>query len=415
MNTPDILIIGGGVIGVCSAHYLTERGAHVTLIEQGPIANGSSYGNAGLIVPSHITPLAHPGALSSGLRWMLDPESPFYIKPRFDVSLFDWLIRFTLACHPAPMHRAIPTLRDLGRASSALYEQLAALDGLDFGYERRGVLMAYRTQRGFDDGAHEAHLVQQYGGPADILDSTQARHREPALKEGVVGGIYFPTDTHIIPANLVRGLATRLEGRGVQIQTNTEVIGFETANNAIATVRTTRGDFRPKQVILATGAWSPAVARDLHLRVPIQAAKGYSLTLPRPAICPTTPLLLGEAKVAVTPMGETLRLAGTLEITGMDFSINQRRVNAIARAARDYLNGLEVIEPREIWRGLRPCTPDGLPLLGRSQTHTNLILAAGHAMLGMSLGPGTGHIVAQLACNEKPELNLHLMRPERFN
>lgn len=414
MIKTDILIIGGGVVGVCSAYYLAQRGAQVTLIEQGDIAAGSSYGNAGLIVPSHITPLAAPGALSSGLRWMLDPESPFYIKPRFDWGLADWLLRFTLACREAPMRRAIPTLKTLGRMSSALYEQLAALDGFDFGYERKGVLMAYRTQRGLAGGAHEARLVQEYGGPADILDSAQTRQLEPALKEGVVGGVYFPADTHLRPADFVRGLAALIEKSGVCLQTQTEVLGFETGNGQITTVRTTRGDFHPQQIILATGAWSPAVARELKLKVPIQAAKGYSLTLQRPVVCPTTPLLLGEAKVAVTPMGDELRLAGTLEMAGFDLSVNRRRVEAIKRAAREYLHGLDTIEPLETWRGLRPCTPDGLPLLGRSSAFSNLILAAGHAMLGMSLGPITGQLIAQIVCGEKPEIDLQPLRPERF-
>ncbi len=412
----DILIIGGGVIGVCSAYYLAERGRQVTLVEQGEIAHGSSYGNAGLIVPSHSVPLAAPGALSSGLKWLLDPESPFYIKPRFNFELFEWLLRFSLAAREGPMRRAIPVLRDLSRASIALYDELAALDGLEFGYQRKGALAIYRTQKGFAAGVEEVHLLGEFGIQAEVLNAARARELEPNMDEGIVGGVYHPGDAHLRPADFVRGLARQAGRRGVRLCTKTEVLGFETQGRWVVGVKTTRGEFRPDQIVLAAGAWSPVVARDLKLRVPIQAAKGYSLTFKRPEKCPTLPLMFGEARVIATPMGDVLRLAGTLELAGLDFSINRRRVAAIQRAAGAYLpRGLENMELLEIWRGLRPCTPDGLPLIGRARKFDNLFLAAGHAMLGMSLGPATGQLVAQMVCGQKPEIDPHPFRPERFH
>ncbi len=410
----DILIIGGGVIGVCSAYYLAGRGQRVTLVEQGDIASGSSYGNAGLIVPSHSVPLAAPGVLTQGLRWLLDPESPFYIKPRFDFTLFGWLLRFAAACREGPMRRAIPVLRHLGQASLALFDELAALDGLEFGYERRGSLLIYRTRRGYDGGAEEAHLLNEFDVAAQPLDAMQVRELEPNVLPGVAGGVYFPADTHLRPADFVQRLAARAEKLGACIRTKTEVIGFETSGRKVVRVKTTRGDFVPAQVVLAAGAWSPVVARDLRLRLPIQAAKGYSITIKRPDKSPTIPLLLGEARVAVTPMGEVLRLAGTLELAGLDLSIHSRRVAAIRCAAKSYLPGLERIEPLEIWRGLRPCTPDGLPIVGRARGFDNLIVAAGHAMVGMTLGPITGKLVAQLVCGEKTDVDVRALRLERF-
>ncbi len=413
-SSNDILVIGGGVIGVCAAHYLAEQGRRVTLVDQADVAAGSSYGNAGLIVPSHSIPLAAPGALAQGLRWLLDPDSPFYVKPRFDFALLAWLWRFSAASRAGPMRRAIPVLRELSRASLALFDELAALDGLEFGYQKKGCLLLYTTRRGYEGGVAEAHLLNEFGIEARILDAAQARELEPHLLPGVVGGVYFPADTHLRPADFVQGLAARAEKLGVRIRTRTEVLGFETSGRRVVSVKTTRGDIAPAQIVLAAGAWSPTLTRDLRLNIPIQAAKGYSVTLRRPEPCPTIPLLLGEARVAVTPMGDVLRLAGTLELAGLDLSINLRRVRAIQRAAQACLPGLERIEPLEIWRGLRPCTPDGLPIVGRARAFDNLIIATGHAMLGMSLGPITGKLVAQLACGQQTDMDLHPLRLERF-
>jgi D-amino-acid dehydrogenase len=412
-DAPDMLIIGGGVIGVCCAHYLTQAGARVTLIEQGEIAAGSSYGNAGLYVIGHSVPLAAPGALSAGLKRMLDPESPFYVKPRLSPDLWSWMWRFALASREAPMRRGIPILRDLGLASGRLFQELAALPGLAFDYGQRGRLSAFRTERGLHEGAEEAGLLHEFDLRADVVDAARARQLEPALREDVVGGVYYPDDAHMDPAKFVRGLADRLAQAGVSILTQTEVLGFSISAGRILSVRTAQAEFRPGQVVLAAGAWAPAVARDLDLKVPLQAAKGYSLTMPQPERGPSMPLMLAEARVAVTPMGDRLRLAGTLELAGMDFSINQRRVQAIARAANEYLH-VETPPGAEVWRGLRPCTPDGLPIIGRTQRYGNLILAAGHAMLGISLGPVTGRLVAQVATGQSPEIELHPLRLERF-
>ncbi len=221
-------------------------------------------------------------------------------------------------------------------------------------------------------------------------------------------------DAQLDPALFVQGLAARVQQHGAVIYTRTEVIGFETDANRITAVKTTRGDFYPDQVVLATGAWSPKVVRDLRLKLPIQSAKGYSITVRRPDSCPRIPLMLGEAKVAMTPLGTTLRFAGTLELAGFDLTINRRRVDAIRRAVSEYLVGTSGTELIEIWRGLRPCTPDGLPMIGRCESFENLIVATGHAMLGISLGPITGTLVAQIACGEPATIDLTALQVERF-
>ncbi len=410
----DILIIGGGVIGVCAAYYLAAQGCKVTLIEKDHICAGSSYGNAGLIVPSHSIPLAAPGVLAQGLKWLLDADSPFYVKPRMDLELIRWLWRFRAACKEEPMRRGIPVLLALGRASIELFEELAARGDLDFGYERKGWLLLFNSQGGFKAGVAEARLLQAFGVESQVLDVAGVRRIEPNVLPSVVGGIYYPEDAHLIPDRFVRELARLAESRGACLKTHTEVIGFETSGRRISTMQTTHGNIRPDQVVLAAGAWSPVVARNLRLSLPIQAAKGYSITVKRPSTGPRVPLYLTERKVAVTPMGKLLRFGGTLELAGMDLSINRRRVDAISRAAREYLPGMEALELLETWSGLRPVTPDGLPIVGRSKAVENLIVASGHGMLGVSLGPITGKLVSQIAFGETPDIDLAPLRVERF-
>ena len=410
----DVVIVGGGVIGVCSAYYLAQKGIGVTLIEKGEIASGCSYGNGGLIVPSHSVPLASPGALGNGLRWLFDSESPFYIKPRFDPELFAWLMRFALASRHRQMLRAVPVLRDLLFASRALYEELAGQAGFDFGFKAKGALLVYLSRENLEHEMAEARLLEKFEVPLRVVDQEQVHELEPALLPGVVGGIFYPRDGHIDPARFVTGLAEKARALGVRTWTGTEALGFESSNRRITKVHTTRGDVSAGQLVLAAGSWSSEVARDLRLRLPIQAAKGYSITLENPPVSPKIPLLFGEARAVVNPLGDCLRLAGTLELAGMDLSVNMRRVEALHRSSSRYLPGLEEARVVEIWRGLRPCTPDGLPIIGRSVDFQNLIVAAGHAMLGMSLGPVTGKLVSQLLNGEKTEMDISPLRVERF-
>lgn len=413
-----VVVVGGGVIGVCAAYYLARAGAAVTLVERGDIAAGCSYGNAGLVVPSHAVPLAAPGVLWRGLRWLADPESPFWIRPRLDPALLSWLWRFQRHCTEAHVRRAMPVIRDLSQASLALYEELARLPGLDFGFRRDGLLTVFRSPAGLEGGRHEAERLESVGIAAKLLDATAACALEPALAPGVAGGLHFPDDAHLTPDRFVRGLARVVEGLGVHVRTQTEALGFTRAGRRITAVETTRGALGCDEVVLAAGAWSPGLGRALGLALPIEAAKGYSVTYEAPADGPRMPLLAAEARFAVTPMrtetGATLRLGGTLELAGLDLSIDRRRVDAIRQAARSYLRLPEEPPLVEIWRGLRPCTPDGLPLVGRPRAWDNLVLAAGHAMIGMSLGPVTGHLVAAVVAGERPGLDPSPLDPDRF-
>src|SRR5690349_861502 len=255
----DVTIIGGGVIGVCSAYYLAQKGLKVLLIEKGEIASGCSYGNGGLIVPSHAVPLASPGALGKGLRWLLDPESPFYIKPRLDINLINWLIRFTLASRPDKMMRSLPAMRDLLLASRALYEELSQSLGFDFGFEGNGSLQVFVTESGLEEGIEEAHLLETFDIPIQVLSASEACNLEPALLPSVVGGVHYPRDAHIHPFRFVTGLAEKAKALGVEISTGTEVHGFETRNGRVISIKTTRRDIHSAKFILAAGSWSPDI------------------------------------------------------------------------------------------------------------------------------------------------------------
>ncbi len=411
-SNTDVLVVGGGVIGICSAYYLAEKGRRVTVIEQGDLVSGCSYGNAGLITPGHGFPLAAPGVLSQGMKWMLDPGSPFYIKFRPDPELARWVWTFSRACNEGQMRRAIPILRDMGRASAALFEKLAA-GGMNCGYAHKGILILHRSPEAREKGLKEARLLEEYGLPSKALGPDEVRAMAPQIRPGI-SGVYYPEDAHIDPFEFSRGLAGEAERKGAAFLTRAEVMGLERSGRRIAAVRTTRGDIRADEVVLAAGSWSAGLARDLGLRVPVQPGKGYSVTIRTPGPNPPLPLLLKEARVAVTPLGSLLRLAGTMELAGMDLSINLRRVDAIRRSAAEYLECAEG-DLVEIWRGLRPCASDGMPIIGRSGRVENLTLATGHGMLGLSLGPITGEIVARILCGERPEFDMAPLSPARFD
>jgi len=417
----EVLVVGGGIVGVCTALFLRRMGVEVTLVEKGRLASGSSHGNAGLLVPSHSIPLAEPAAIRQGLRWMFNPASPFYIKPRFDLDLARWLWRFWRAATPQRVHEAIPVLRDLHRTSRALYAELAA-EGLDFSFAHRGRILLCASEQGFTDAISEAEEMDEAGIATQQLDPDECVRLLDGLPCQVVGGVFYPDDGHLDPARTVAAIGAAARAEGVQIIENTEVLDWRFEGDRIANVWTTRGQFQPREIVIASGSWTPALTSALGLAVPIQPAKGYSVTVAAPDDAPSIPFMLTEARVGVTPLpgpdgSQRIRFAGTLELAGMDFSINQRRVDSLTAAVPRYLPTWNpsdfVVE--EVWRGLRPCTPDGLPLLGRSRRWKNLVLAAGHAMIGVSLGAVTGQKAAQIVTGATTEPHdLRLLDPDRF-
>ncbi|MXW06268.1 MAG: FAD-dependent oxidoreductase [Gemmatimonadetes bacterium] len=424
MDKTDVLIIGGGAVGVCAAFYLREAGYEVTLVDRGEIGSGASHGNMGLVVPSHSVPLAAPGVVSQGLKWMFRPDSPFYIKPRLDPSLVRWLWAFWRASSEGRMRRAIPLIRDLSLRSLTLFDELNGLDGVDFDYHQRGVVAVYRTREGLEEGQEERHLLSSYGLEIDALTPDGLAEALPGLELNALGGLHFRQDAHLTPGKFVRSLADHVERLGVTVRTQAEVKGFTNEKGRITVTHTTRGDIAAGEVVLTAGSWSAALGELAGVQLPIQPAKGYSVTLRRPSGWPETPFMLSESRVAVTPMGDTLRIGGTLELAGMDQTINQRRVAAILNAVPRYLPDFDIgsYEILETWCGLRPCTPDGLPFLGRVPDFSNLAVAAGHAMIGVSLGPVTGKLVRRIIVGERADeqadsdldVDLDLLAVDRF-
>ena len=412
----DVLVVGGGAIGVCAAHYLSLAGRDVTLVEKGEICSGASFGNAGLIVPSHGIPLAAPGVVRKALKWMLNSTSPFYIKPRLDRELMAWLWRFWRCGNRRQVLRAVPLLRDLNLASLDLFHELAQLDGMNFNLEQRGMVLLFKEMAHLKEEMANVELMRNEGVHAQQMTPVQIEELNPGLDARIAGGIFFDQDGHLVPGRFVTQLAERVRQHGVDVRPQTEVLSMDSGGKRIRTVHTTRGDFQAREVVLATGSWSPAVAAGLGLNLSIQPAKGYSITYKLPAEAPRLPISLMEAKVGITPMGEFLRFAGTLELVGMDLTIDQARVGAILNAVPTYLPHLdpERLELVQIWSGLRPCTPDGLPFLGRCRDFVNLTVAAGHAMIGLSLSPITGKLVAELVTGAPISVNLELTRVERF-
>lgn len=414
----DVLVVGGGVIGVCAAYYLAGEGRQVTLLDRDEVCSGSSYGNSGLIVPSHSLPLPAPGVVGQALKWMLNPESPFYVKLRPSRDLVSWLWQFRANCTADKMIRGVEVLVNLSTASINLYEDMIATERLECGFTRNGIFMLYDTQKGFEMGQHEAEMLEEFGLTSKIMTGPETHIMEPSVRSGIVGSAYYAGDGHLDPARFVNGLADVLLNKGVTIREGVEVLEVVMSDGRVGNVTTSEGDYHPDQLVLAAGSWSPSLARRLPFKLPVQPVKGYSVMYAKPSVIPTRPLILSEARVGVNPMGDSVRLAGTLEMVGFDLSLNQRRVAAIVRGAKRYftddgsVGSVESVEGH--WAGLRPCTPDGLPIVGHVDGVSNLIVATGHAMLGMTLGPVTGKLVAEMAAGAPTSIDVSALSSTRF-
>jgi D-amino-acid dehydrogenase len=343
--------------------------------------DGCSYGNTGMVVPSHFVPLAAPGMVALALKWMWNPASPFYVKPRLSLDLVH-------------VSRAAPLLCRLHMESRALYEKLAA--SANFHFEKRGVLVLCRTEHALEEEAALVGQARELGLSAQVLDARAAAALEPDVRVNAVGAVHIAEDCNVEPRVLMDALQAGCAAAGVEFRWNTEATGWRTAGGKIRALSTPAGDLEADEFVLGAGSWSPALARSLGLRLPMQAGKGYSLTLERPRRSLRTCAVLSEARVSVSPMNGSLRFGGTLELAGLDESINPIRVRGIIDAVQRYFPDFspadfEGVQP---WRGLRPCTPDGLPYVGRTARVPNLVVATGHAMMGVSLGPVTGKLVA---------------------
>ncbi|MBI4659364.1 MAG: FAD-dependent oxidoreductase [Verrucomicrobia bacterium] len=417
-STKHILIIGSGVVGLSTAYYCIQRGHRVTVLDRrDPDYEGCSYGNAGMITPSHFVPLAAPGMVALGLKWMWNPESPFYIKPRLDWNLLSWSWKFCRAATTAHVRRSAPLLRDLNLASRACFEELAALPGNDFGLVKKGLIMLFKTEHALEEEAKTAEQARQLGIPAEVLDARQTARFEPGVRMDVAGSVYFAKDCSLNPGLFMAGLRRQVQAAGAEFSWNTEVTGWRMTGDRIEAILTPQGPMSADEFVICGGSWTPGIARQVRLRLPIQAGKGYSLTLPKPRQIPAICAILAEARVAVTPMGSSLRFGGTMEIAGLNEEINPIRVRGIIKSVPRYYSDFtpEDFQGVQPWCGLRPCSPDGLPYVGRAPSYKNLSIAAGHAMLGLSLGPITGKLTAEILSGQPPCIDISLLDPGRYS
>jgi len=412
-----IHIIGGGIIGLSSAWYLNEAGFAVTLIDKTGLEEGTSHGNAGMVVPSHFVPLATPGVITQGLRWLLDKKSPFYIKPRLSLELAQWLWQFYRSCTPGQVKAAMPVLKAFNEYSKQQYQAFAKNPDFDFCFEEKGLLMLYKTTLAQQEEIEMAEKAHELGMEARILDRQQVQELETGTRIDALGGIFYPGDAHLYPNRFMQQLSHHLQAKGVVFMRGKSVSDLETSGGKVHHLRLSDGQRLPcEEVLLAAGSWTARVAKKAGVKLLLQDGKGYSTTLKNPAQRPSIPTLLAEARVAVTPMGNDLRIGGTLEISNLSTNISKSRVQGIVESIPDYYPDLNLDYPERerIWHGFRPCTPDGLPYLGYSSTCSNLFVATGHAMMGMSLGPGTGKLVADMMQGKPTEVPVGLFQVDRF-
>lgn len=415
--TSRIVVVGGGVVGLSVAHECATQGHRVVVLERsGPEREGCSLANAGMLVPSHFVPLASPGVIAQGLRWMWDEESPFHVKPRASAELLDWAWKLSCAATPGRVQRAGPVLRDLHLASRAIFEDWSARWDKGFALERKGLFMLCRTDEGLQHETQLAALAKSLDMPAEVLTAADIAAREPDMRMAIAGGVYYPLDAHLTPQRLMDALRRETQRLGVELRHGTEVRGWRTTKARIEAVQTGAGEIGGDEFVLCGGIWSTGLARQLDLRLPMQAGKGYSLTLEAPPALPRAAAILTEARVAVTPMGGSLRVGGTMEIAGIDETINPARIRGIVKSACQYYPGFHPshFASATVRTGLRPCSPDGMPYIGRFARFSNLSAATGHAMMGVSLSPITGRLIAELLSGANTSCAIETLSPDRY-
>lgn len=410
-----ILIIGGGIIGLSTAYYLQKEGHQVTLIDKSDMTSGASYVNAGYITPSHIIPLASPGKIAQGIKWMFDSSSPFYMKPRWDLDFFKWSWYFHKSSTEAKVERAIPVIKDINLLSRDLYEDMkASRDFGDFQLERRGLLMLYKTDKSFEHEMQVAKKASFLGLEVSELDKSQLDAIEPNIKIDAKGAIHYECDGHMTPTELMPKMLDYLKHAGVEVRSGEEVLDVSLVNGKIERISTSKENLVADEVVLAAGSWSGKLSKKMNIKLPLEAGKGYRINVSRPTGI-TMPAILMEASMAVTPMKGFTRFAGTMEFSGINHDIRKERVLAIAAGAKKFYPELEITEQEiaEAQTGMRPVSPDGLPYIGKSEKIKNLTFATGHAMMGWSLGPATGKLVSEILVGKKTSMDIAAFAPDR--
>lgn len=410
-----VVIIGGGIVGLFSAYYLEKEGYEVTIIDKGDLSANCSQGNLGMIVPSHFIPLASPGIISKGLKWLTNSRSPFYIKPSLSFDLVTWGLKFMKNANQEKCDAAAPYLKDYNLFSKQLFQEISSQPDFDFFYHQNGILMYYNTEEGAREETHVAKLAQDMGLDVGMLNTAELRKLEPNLELNVLGAAHYRCDAHLNPNVLNKQLRAYLISKGVHFFKNVEIKSFEIQNGFITKAIGMGQVFEADQFILSPGAWMKGVADLLKINIPMMPGKGYTFNVEnKPEM--KIPAILCEARVAITPMEAKIRFGGTMELGKMNTKVNMNRVEGIVNSIPKYFKNINLALPdeKDVWYGFRPCSPDGLPYLGYDTHYKNLIIAGGHSMMGLSLAPATGKMVAELAAHKKTSIDLSLFSPGRY-
>jgi D-amino-acid dehydrogenase len=412
------VIIGGGVIGLFSAYYLNKSGWEVDIIDQGDLSDNCSYGNAGMITPSHFVPLAAPGMVEQGIRWMFDSKSPFYIKPSLNPELVGWGLKFLKSATRKHVDRSAGALRDISMISKRLFQEFEKDSNIEFGLEDKGILMLFKTPAFVDEEKHLAEQATNLGLDAQYLTPDECRQLQPGVEMDILGAVHYHCDAHLYPNKLMRGLIKYVENvQGITIYRNTEIVKIAHDSDNITSVSSRDKEFKGDAYVVAGGAWSPGIARLAGLKVPLMPGKGYSFMVPQDeSKRMTIPSILCEARVAVTPMNGSIRYGGTMEVGKINKHINMNRVQGIVESVPKYFPNFkpEMPQQKDIWFGFRPVSPDGMPYMGLSNKYKNLAVATGHAMIGLSLGPATGKIISEVLNGQPTEMNINPFAVDRF-
>lgn len=413
-----VVIIGGGVIGLFSSYYLHKSGWEVDIIDQGDMTDNCSYGNAGMITPSHFVPLAAPGMVEQGIRWMFDSKSPFYVKPSLNPELFGWGLKFLKSATKKHVDRSAGALRDISLLSKTLFKEFEQDTKIDFGLEDKGILMLFKSQKMVEEEQHLAEHATNLGLDAQYLSPDECQKLQPGVELDILGAVHYHCDAHLYPNKLMAGLIKYLDNaKGIKIHRNTEITRINHSSDQITSVNSADKEFKGDAYVIAGGAWSPAITKMAGLKVPLMPGKGYSFMVKQDeSKRMTIPSILCEARVAVTPMNGSIRYGGTMEVGKINNQINMNRVKGIVESVPKYFPDFkpEVPQQKDIWFGFRPVSPDGMPYIGLSNKYKNLAVATGHAMIGLSLAPATGKLINELLTGDKISMNISPFAVERF-
>lgn len=414
----NVIVAGGGIIGLSSAYYLQQAGYNVTVLDRSDFLDNCSYGNCGYVCPSHFIPLATPGVVKQGLKWMLNSQSPFYVQPRLSRSLIDWGLKFMKSATKEHVERSAVPLRDIALLSQQEYEQVWFKQPVfDVAYEHKGLLEIFQTPEAAEHAHHTVEKAHDLGLDATLLKYDELQAKEPHTRINGLGAIFFKCDAHLYPNRLMEVLIGLLRERGVHLVPNEEVLRFETEKGAVKRVITSKQSYTADAVVLATGSWSREVAAQLDTRLPLMPGRGYSVTLENSPYHVNYPAILVEGRAAITPMdGNKIRFGGTMEITSTSTPPRYHRVQGILNAVRRFFPEFDVPMPpvEKIWYGYRPCSADGLPFIGRLKRYDNVVVATGHSMLGLSLGAGTGKLVSEMVEGRTTSIDVSPFSVERF-